>query len=214
MHKRRPLKKRRNKQRMVPNKSNSEGLEDIEPKDDAPILSDENVVLDDEAILDQDEGAELAGQQLRFRIGNNLKFRRLDKYLSGRFSHFSRTRLQKLITEQGVNVNGRPAKPSCKLNPGDEVDLIIPPREFRELTPENIPLDVLYGDDPMLVVKQQADLIVHPARGYKNGTLVNALVYHYQQLSGGSDEWRPGIVHRLDRNTTGCLAVAKNDTAH
>lgn len=161
-----------------------------------------------------DESEELAGQRLCFRVGSNLKFRRLDKYLCGRFSHFSRTRLQKLIKEQGVNVNGRPAKPSCQLNPGDEIDLILPPRPMRELIPEDIPLDVLYEDDYMLVVNKQADLIVHPARGCKHGTLVNALVYHYQKLSQGTDPWRPGIVHRLDRNTTGVLVVAKDDTSH
>jgi len=184
-----------------------------EPKD-APSLLDEEVVLDDEAVITQDETDELVGQELQFRVGNNLKFRRLDKYLTGRFSHFSRTRLQKLILEQGVNVNGHPAKSSCKLNPGDTINLIMPPRELRELTPENIPIEVLYEDDQMLVLNKQANLIVHPARGYKNGTLVNALVYHFQQLSGGSDDRRPGIVHRLDRNTTGCLVVAKTDTAH
>jgi len=168
---------------------------------------------DDQQAVD-DQTGELAGQQLRFRVGSCIKFRRLDKYLTGRFSHFSRTRLQKIIKEQGVNVNGRPAKPSCNLNPGDEIDLILPPREFRELVPENIPLDVLYEDEHLLVVNKQADLIVHPARGNRSGTLVNALVYHFQKLSSGSEDFRPGIVHRLDRNTTGALVVAKDDTTH
>jgi 23S rRNA pseudouridine1911/1915/1917 synthase len=186
---------------------------DAEPTLDA-ALSDDDVALDSEAVLSQDESDELAGQELRFKVGSNLKFRRLDKYLTGRFSHFSRTRLQKLIVEQGVNVNGRPAKPSYKLNAGDIIDLIMPPRELRELTPEDIPINVLYEDDEMLVINKQANLIVHPARGYKNGTLVNGLVYHFQKLSGGTDDRRPGLVHRLDRNTTGCLVVAKTDTAH
>jgi 23S rRNA pseudouridine1911/1915/1917 synthase len=97
---------------------------------------------------------------------------------------------------------------------GDEIDLILPARELRELTPENIPINLLYEDDDILVLNKQPDLIVHPARGYKNGTLVNALVYHFQNLSSCPDDIRPGIVHRLDRNTTGCLVVAKNDTAH
>ena len=186
---------------------------DIEPTGDA-ALPDNETPLDDEAVLTQDESDELAGQELRFKVGNNLKFRRLDKYLTGRFSHFSRTRLQKLILEQGVNVNGRPAKSSCKLNAGDWIDLIMPPRELRELTPEDIPINVLYEDDDMLVLNKQAHLIVHPARGFKSGTLVNGLVHHFQTLSGGSDDRRPGLVHRLDRNTTGCLTVAKTDTAH
>lgn len=183
---------------------------------DAPedILPVEQEVVDLEKTLTLDETDELAGQQLRFRIGSNLKFQRLDKYLCGRFSCFSRTRLQKLIKEQGVNVNGRPAKPSFKLQPGDEVDLILPARELRELTPENIPIDVIYEDDDLAVINKQANLIVHPARGYKNGTLVNGLVYHFQKLSTCPEDFRPGIVHRLDRNTTGCLVVAKNDTTH
>lgn len=163
-----------------------------------------------------DQSDELAGQPLRFRVGPNIKHRRLDKYLTARFSHFSRTRLQKLILEQGVNVNGKPAKPSYKLSTGDIVDLILPPRPMRELVPEDIPLSVLYEDEDLLVINKQANLIVHPARGYKSGTLVNALVYYLKQnmSSVGSEDLRPGIVHRLDRNTTGCLIVAKNDTAH
>lgn len=169
---------------------------------------------EEEIVVDTNEGDELAGEQLRFRVGSNIKFRRLDKYLCGRFSQFSRSRLQKLIKEQGVNVNGSPAKPSHKLNPGDEIDLILPPREIRELVAEDIPIEVIYEDDSMVVINKQADLIVHPARGYKQGTLVNGLVYHFKHLSKGSEDIRPGIVHRLDRNTTGVMVVAKTDTAH
>ncbi len=167
--------------------------------------------VEDEAGRDE----ELAGDELRFRVGNNLKYRRLDKYLTGRFNQFSRTKLQKLIAEQGVNVNGRPAKRSLKLNPGDEIDLILPPKEVRELVAQDIPINVIYEDDDMAAINKQADLIVHPARGYKSGTLVNGLVYHFQQLSNFHEDWlRPGIVHRLDRNTTGVMVVAKSDTAH
>ena len=177
-------------------------------------LFSENDIIDLDNNLTDEQAEELAGQHLRFRVGTNLKFARLDKYLCGRFSCFSRTRLQKLIKEQGVNVNGRPAKPSHKLQPADEVDLILPVRELRELIPENIPIDVIYEDEDILILNKQPNLIVHPARGYKSGTLVNGLVYHFQNLSSCPDDIRPGIVHRLDRNTTGCLVVAKNDTAH
>ncbi len=117
------------------------------------------------------EGDEQVGQHLRFHVGSSIKHRRLDKYLGGRFNRFSRTRLQKLIKEQGVNVNARAAKPSHKLNPGDEIDLILPPREVRELIPEDIPINVIYEDDHMIVVNKQADLVVHPARGNTHGTL-------------------------------------------
>jgi len=161
------------------------------------------------------ENGELAGQQLVFRVGNNLKFRRLDKYLCGRFNQFSRTRLQKLIKQQGVSVNGHPAKPGHKLHPGDEIDLILPPKEVRDLiAEEDIPIDVIYEDEDMIAVNKQANLIVHPARGYKHGTLVNGLMYHFKQLSTVDEDFRPGIVHRLDKNTTGVMVVAKTDHAH
>lgn len=166
--------------------------------------------LGGQELLDQTEGAE----HLSLRVGNNITNRRLDKYLQGRLSQFSRTTLQKLIREQAVTINGKTAKPSTKLSPGDTVDLILPPPEIKEIIPENIPLNIIYEDDDILVINKQANLIVHPARGFKKGTLVNALVYYAKQLSKGSEEFRPGIVHRLDRNTTGALVIAKNDTAH
>ncbi len=161
-----------------------------------------------------DQGNEQIGEHLRFRVGPSIKFKRLDKYLCGRFNQFSRSRLQKLIKAQGVNVNDRPAKPSHKLNPGDEIDLILPPREIRELLPEDIPINVIFEDEEIIVINKQAGLIVHPARGNTHGTLVNGLVFYSNQLSKGSGEFRPGIVHRLDKNTTGVMVVAKTDTAH
>ncbi|MCK5564626.1 MAG: RluA family pseudouridine synthase [Planctomycetes bacterium] len=160
------------------------------------------------------EGDAEVGEHLRFRVGVNLKFTRLDKYLCGRFGQFSRTRLQKLIKEQGVNVNGRPAKPSHRLNAKDEIDLVLPPREVRELLGEDIPIEVIYEDDEMMAINKQANMIVHPARGNRSGTLVNGLVYYANHLSAGSGEFRPGIVHRLDKNTTGVMAIAKTDHAH
>ena len=185
-----------------------------EPNPKEPDILNEPEPIDLDKTLTEDEADELAGRPLRFRVGTNLKFNRLDKYLGGRFSCFSRTKLQQLIKEQGVNVNGRPAKSSHKLQPGDEIDLILPARELRELIPEDIPINVLHEDEHIVVINKQPNLIVHPARGYKNGTLVNGLVYHFQNLSSCADDLRPGIVHRLDRNTTGCLVVAKDDTAH
>jgi len=156
------------------------------------------------------EGAE----HLTLRVGTNITQRRLDKYLQGRLSNYSRTTLQKLINEQAVTINQKPVKPSTKISPGDIVDLIMPPPPAKEFIPEDIPLNIIYEDDDMLVINKQANLIVHPARGYKTGTLINALAFHSKQLSKGSDEFRPGIVHRLDRNTTGVLVIAKNETAH
>jgi 23S rRNA pseudouridine1911/1915/1917 synthase len=160
--------------------------------------------------LSETEGAE----HLSLRVGSNITNRRLDKYLGGRLSNFSRTMLQKLIVEQAVKINGKYAKPSTKISPGDVVDVILPPPPSKEFIPEDIPLNIIYEDDDILVINKQADLIVHPARGYKTGTLINALAFHAKQLSKGSEDFRPGIVHRLDRNTTGVLVVAKNETAH
>ncbi|MHC4552602.1 MAG: RluA family pseudouridine synthase [Planctomycetota bacterium] len=180
-------------------------------EDAAPLVQE---IIDVDRNLTDDEVDELVGEELRFRVGNNLKFSRLDKYLCGRFSQFSRTHMQRLIREQGVHVNDNSAKPSHQLKAGDEIRLILPPREKRELIPEDIPVEVIYEDEDMVVINKQANLIVHPARGYKHGTLVNGLVYHFQnQLSTCPDDIRPGIVHRLDKNTTGCLAVAKTDDA-
>ena len=167
----------------------------------------------DESVQDNStlpEGAE----HLKLKVGSTIKNRRLDKYLQGRFSHLSRTMIQKLIKEKGVTVNGNTVKPSFKLSPDDIVDLILPPPEIKEIVPEDIPLDIIYEDEQLIVVNKQADLIVHPARGYKQGTLVNGLVFYANQLSSGSADFRPGIVHRLDRNTTGVIVVAKTDTAH
>ena len=107
--------------------------ENLNQPPDAPAAA----PSDNSAELISSEGNEQFGQTLTFRVGSSIKFRRLDKYLGGRFNHFSRTRLQKLIRQQGVNVNGHPAKPSHKLNPGDELDLILPPREVTELIPRS-----------------------------------------------------------------------------
>lgn len=153
-------------------------------------------------------------ERLQIRLGRPIKHRRLDKYLQGRFSQFSRATIQKLIKEQGVTVNARPAKPGTRLNPGDNIELILPPPRTREIIPEQIPLNIIYEDDQIIVLNKQADLIVHPARGNTHGTLANGLVYYAEKLSTAGGEFRPGIVHRLDRNTTGVMVVAKTDTAH
>jgi 23S rRNA pseudouridine1911/1915/1917 synthase len=159
---------------------------------------------------DQSDGAEY----LHLRLSRSVAHRRLDMYLQARFNQFSRTTIQKLIKEKAVKVNGRTAKPSYKINPNDRIDLILPPPRSKEIIPEDIPLDIIYEDGDIIILNKQADLIVHPARGNTHGTLVNALVYYADRLSKGGGEFRPGIVHRLDRNTTGVIVVAKTDTAH
>ena len=136
---------------------------------------------------------------------------RLDAFLALQIEGWSRARLQRLIENEDVLVNGKVAKPSYKLREADEieVELVAPPTDV--FTPENIPLDIVYEDDTLVVVNKPAGLVVHPAAGTPSGTLANALAYHFQQLPGTSV--RPGIVHRLDRDTSGLLVVAKTETA-
>ncbi len=173
--------------------------------------------MNDEQTTDQQDQINLeedGAQQATLHIRRLLPNRRIDKYLRHRFPDFSRNIIQRLIKEEAVTVNGNPTKSSYQLCPGDQVDIILPPPPTNEIIPEEIPLDIIYEDNDILVVNKQANLIVHPARGYKSGTLVNALVHYSQSLSSINGDFRPGIVHRLDRNTTGVIIVAKTDTAH
>jgi 23S rRNA pseudouridine1911/1915/1917 synthase len=171
-----------------------------------------NEIAPDESDLDtvEEDGAE----HVQLVIRRLLPMRRIDKYLAHRFPDFSRNMIQGLIQEQAVTVNGGAVKPSYQLRPGDKVDVILPPLPSNEIQPEPIPLEILYEDEHMLVVNKQPDLIVHPARGNRGGTLVNALAYYSESLSTVNGAFRPGVVHRLDRNTTGVIVVAKTDTAH
>src|ERR1041385_8967287 len=153
----------------------------------------------------------MADADLTFNIGPDQAGERLDAYLASQIEGWSRARLQRLIENEDVLVNGKVAKPSYKLRETDEieVELIAPPTDV--FTPENIPLDIVYEDDTLVVVNKPAGLVVHPAPGTPSGTLANALAYHFQQLAGGGV--RPGIVHRLDRDTSGLLVVAKTEAA-
>ena len=154
---------------------------------------------------------------LTLQVGNSIKERRVDKYLHGRFSNYSRVMLQEVIKAGFVKVNGKVVKPSFKLTAGDKIELTLPQLPSKEIMPEDIPLNIIYEDDDIIVLNKQADILVHPARGNTHGTLVNALVFYSDKLSsglsGGTGEFRPGIIHRLDKNTTGVMVVAKNDAA-
>jgi len=158
---------------------------------------------------------DVRSEQLTIQVGSSIKERRVDKYLHGRveLSEFSRRFIQAIIKEGAVKVNGAIVKPSFKLRPGDKIDLTIPELPKKEILPEDIPLDIIYEDSSLIVLNKQADMLVHPARGNLRGTLVNALAFYSDKLSSGLGEFRPGIVHRLDRDTTGVMVVAKNDTA-
>ena len=153
------------------------------------------------------------GQSLTLHVGVSIRERRIDKYLHGRFRNLSRRFIQNAIRAGEVKVNGQPVKPSFKLSHRDVVEFTIPEPPRKEIEPEAIPLDILYEDEDLIILNKPADIIVHPARGNRRGTLVNALAYYSDQLSSGLGEFRPGIVHRLDRNTTGVIIVARHDRA-
>jgi 23S rRNA pseudouridine1911/1915/1917 synthase len=138
---------------------------------------------------------------------------RLDKYVCARHPELSRTRVQKLIAAGKVTVNGQSAKPGLRLNIGDRIELNIPPTPPQELKPEAIPLKVIYEDDDLLAVDKPAGLTVHPAPGHPAHTLVNAILAHFPHLADIGDSLRPGVVHRLDKDTSGVMLVAKNSQA-
>ncbi len=152
-------------------------------------------------------------EHFQWKVTKNLT-RRLDQYLVDRVGYLSRAGVQKLIEQDLVKVNGRVAKASYHPRDGDLVEMVAPPEPVNEILPEDIPLDVVYEDDHFMALNKQADLIIHPARGRWSGTLVNGLVHYGKKWSTINGEWRPGILHRLDRNTTGIMLVAKSDEAH
>ncbi len=154
-------------------------------------------------------------QQYCFQITEALEGERLDKALSLLIESLSRSFVAKLIKENKVFVNGKTAKSSYTLKCDDEVIFELPPSQEPDIEPENIPLDILYEDSDVVVVNKPKGMVVHPAAGHYSGTLVNALMYHCgHELSGINGVMRPGIVHRIDMDTTGSLIVCKNDKAH
>ena len=138
---------------------------------------------------------------------------RLDKYVGEKCPQLSRTYAQRLITDGHITVNDRVTKPSLKLSIGDRLRVVIPPTVPSPLSPEAIPLNIVYEDDDFLVVDKPAGLVVHPAPGHPSHTLVNAILSHFPNLADVGDSLRPGVVHRLDKDTSGVMLVAKNRTA-
>jgi 23S rRNA pseudouridine1911/1915/1917 synthase len=192
--------------------------------DDVPPLIQPGGKVDPEAVRAayeraRDEGDDDYLARVRFELQRDLQSR-LDKYLVTRVTFMSRSALQRLIEGGGATVNGRSAKASTKLRGGDVVELIIPQPPSGEITPEDIPLDVLVEDEHLIVIDKPADIIVHPARSELCGTMVNALAWRFRNVSGGElspvgEEFaRPGVVHRLDRHTSGCIVFAKTEEAH
>ena len=139
---------------------------------------------------------------------------RLDQFLARELRQFSRSRVQQLIRSGHITLNGRCARPRDLLHAGDYIDLIEPAPEKTDNRPEAIALEILFEDQDLIVVNKAAGMVVHPGAGHREHTLVNALLHHCPTLSGIGGKERPGIVHRLDKETTGCLVVAKNDETH
>lgn len=148
-------------------------------------------------------------------IVENQEGERIDRYLSDTFEDRSRSYIQKLIKDDLVIVNQKPVKASYRLLLGDQVEITLPEVKEPDIVPENIPLDILYEDADVIIVNKPKQMVVHPSFGHYSGTLVNALMYHCGRgLSGINGMMRPGIVHRIDMDTTGSLVVCKNDMAH
>lgn len=149
-----------------------------------------------------------------FDVGEGDAGKRLDTFLAGKIGELTRSHIQKLITEEMSLVNGEPVRASYKVRPGDLITLQIPEPVELEVKAEPLPLDIYFEDGDVIVVNKPRGMVVHPAEGNYSGTLVNALLYHCRDLSGINGVMRPGIVHRLDKDTSGLIMVAKNDPAH
>lgn len=153
-------------------------------------------------------------EQLNFLVEEDSKNSRLDLYLSNKLDNKSRSYIQNLIEEGNVLVNKTVKKSSYKLSIEDNVEITIPNPVALNINPENIPLDILYEDSDVIVVNKPQGMVVHPAAGVYEGTLVNALINHCKDLSGINGVTRPGIVHRIDKDTSGVIVIAKNDYSH
>lgn len=195
------------------------------PDQSIPDLISPGGKVDPDAVRAAYKQADAAGDdeflvRVSFTIARASLSTRLDKYLTTRVTFMSRNQLQNLMGGGAATVNEKPAKPSTKLKEGDRITLVIPPPPSGEIEPDNIPLDILFEDDHIIVLNKQPDFIVHPARSENRGTMINALAYHFAHVTGGGlssvgkDFARPGVVHRLDRNTSGCIVFAKSDHAH
>jgi len=147
-------------------------------------------------------------------VPDNQHRERLDQFLFNKLEKISRSKLQKLIKDGEITINENVVKPSHQVAGGERIVIHFPPPKPTELLPENIPLDILFEDEYLLVINKKAGMVVHPAYCNLTGTMANALVYHIKNLSTLSGEYRPGIVHRLDKDTSGLLVVAKNDFIH
>lgn len=171
---------------------------------------------DDRPVTPRDYGDEDSPELevRRHTVTRRQAGKRLDKYLADRYPRISRTVLQRFIRQGLVTVNALPSKPSYEPSEGDEIEISLPPPPPSELAPVDIPLDVIYEDDWLLAINKPAGIVCHPANPMQSNTIANAAVFYAERLSTGADPFRPGILHRLDKNTTGVMLIAKSDEAH
>ena len=154
-------------------------------------------------------------KELHFLVEDEFENERIDKYVSLFVDSFSRSFLQKLIDDGSITVNEKTIKSSYKIKVDDQIRVVLPDNQIPDIKPENIPLDILYEDNDIIVINKPKGMVVHPSAGHYEGTLVNALMYHCKDnLSGINGVLRPGIVHRIDKDTTGSVIVCKNDLSH
>ena len=156
---------------------------------------------------------ENSGNEENIVVLNEEAGSRIDKFLSERLE-LTRTRIQQLIKDENILVNEKKTKPAYKIEENDTIKVVIPELETVEIKPENIDIEIIYEDNDLAVINKKAGIVVHPANGHYSGTLVNAILYHIKDLSGINGEIRPGIVHRLDKDTSGLLIIAKKDKSH
>ena len=146
-------------------------------------------------------------------VTENETGERIDSFLP-KMTQLTRTRIQQLIREGMITVNGKNTKSSYRIEKDNKIEIEFPEIKETELKAENIDINIIYEDEDIAIINKQAGLVVHPAHGHFSGTLVNAIMFHIEDLSGINGELRPGIVHRLDKDTSGLLIIAKNDKAH
>lgn len=169
---------------------------------------------EDEELIDGQDDEELF-EHYKYIADKGQTVLRIDKFLNDRLPNTSRNKIQDAANDGNVVVNGVVVKPNYKVKPLDEISIVLPyPPRVIDLIPQNIPLDILYEDDTLLVLNKPSNMVVHPGYGNYEGTLVNALIYHINNLpEADGNEGRPGLVHRLDKNTTGIMVIAKTERA-
>ncbi|NLB33433.1 MAG: RluA family pseudouridine synthase [Tissierellia bacterium] len=179
-------------------------------------IEDAEVIVDIDCFEDSEDIEEIddIGDEKEIILVSDEENQRIDVFISQKLNDISRNSVQKLIIDKNITVNEKEIKANYKVKIKDKIKIIIPPPEMLDVEAENIPLDIVYEDDDLALVNKPQGIVVHPAPGHYSGTLVNGLMYHLKNLSTINGVMRPGIVHRLDKNTSGLMLVAKNDKSH